>query len=35
MKGTTASLKNCGRVIWTKYKSSVVFQKAFFRIEQL
>jgi len=25
MKGATASLRNCGRFIWTKYQSSVVF----------
>jgi len=25
MKGTTASLRNCGRIIWTKYQSSIVF----------
>jgi len=27
MKGATASLKNCGRIIWTRYQSSVVFRK--------
>jgi len=27
LKGTTASLRNCGRIIWTKYQSSVVFWK--------
>jgi len=27
LKGATASLKNCGRIIWTKYQSSVVFRK--------
>jgi len=27
MKGATASLRNCGRVIWTKYQSSVVLRK--------
>jgi len=27
MKGVTASLRNCGRIIWTKYQSSVVFWK--------
>jgi len=27
MKGTTASLRNCGRIIWTKYQSSFVFRK--------
>jgi len=27
MKGATASLRNCGRIIWTKYQSSVVFGK--------
>jgi len=27
MKGPTASLRNCGRIIWTKYQSSVVFRK--------
>jgi len=27
MKGATASLRNCGRIIWTKYQSSVVFRK--------
>jgi len=27
LKGTTASLKDCGRIIWTKYQSSVVFRK--------
>jgi len=25
--GATASLKTCGRIIWTKYQSSVVFGK--------
>jgi len=23
----TASLKNCGRIIWTNYQSSVTFRK--------
>jgi len=27
MKGATASLRNCGCIIWTKYQSSVVFRK--------
>jgi len=27
MKGVTASLRNCGRIIWTKYQSSIVFWK--------
>jgi len=27
MKDATASLRNCGHIIWTKYQSSVVFQK--------
>jgi len=27
MKGMTASLRNCGPNIWTKYQSTVVFQK--------
>jgi len=27
MKGVTASLRNCGCIIWTKYQSSVVFWK--------
>jgi len=27
LKGTTAGLKDCGRIIWTKYQSSVVFRK--------
>jgi len=27
MKGATASLRNCGRIICKKYQSSVVFQK--------
>jgi len=27
MKGAIASLRNCGRIIWTKYQSSVVFRK--------
>jgi len=27
MEGTTASLRNCGCTIWTKYQSSVVFWK--------
>jgi len=27
LKGATASLKNCGHFIWTKYQSSVVFKK--------
>jgi len=27
MKGATATLRNCGRIIWTKYQSSAVFQK--------
>jgi len=35
MKSTTASLRNCDRIIWTKYQSSVVFQNSFFRIEHL
>jgi len=25
MKGATASLRNCGCIIWTKYQSSIVF----------
>jgi len=27
MKGATTSLRKCGRIIWTKYQSSVVFRK--------
>jgi len=27
LKGATASLKNCGRIIWRKYQWSVVFRK--------
>jgi len=27
MKGVTASLRNCGRIIWTKYQPSVIFRK--------
>jgi len=27
MKGMTASLRNCGRIIWTKYQSNVAFWK--------
>jgi len=27
MKGVTASFRNCGRILWTKYQSSVVFRK--------
>jgi len=27
LKGATASLKDCGRIIRTKYQSSVVFRK--------
>jgi len=27
MKGVTASLRNCGHIIWTKYQSSVLFWK--------
>jgi len=27
MKGATASLRNCGRIIWTKYQSSTAFRK--------
>jgi len=27
MKGATASLRNCGRTILTKYQSRVVFRK--------
>jgi len=27
MKGVTASLRNCGRIICTKYQSSIVFWK--------
>jgi len=27
MKGATASFRNYGRIIWTKYQSSVVFRK--------
>jgi len=27
MKGRTTSIRNCGRIIWTKYQSSVVFWK--------
>jgi len=30
MKGATASLRNCGRIIWTKYQSSIVFRKWLF-----
>jgi len=26
-KDATASIKNCGRIIWTKYQSSDVFPK--------
>jgi len=35
LKGATASLKNCGRIIWTKYQSSVDFKNSLFRIKQL
>jgi len=35
MKGVTASLRNCGRIIWTKYHSSVYFENSLYRIEQL
>jgi len=27
LKGATASLKDCGRIIWTKYQSSVEIPK--------
>jgi len=27
MKGATANLRNCDRIIWTKYQPSVVFRK--------
>jgi len=27
MKGVTASFRNCGRILWTKHQSSVVFRK--------
>jgi len=27
MKGATASLRNYGRIIWTKCQSSIVFRK--------
>jgi len=27
LKGVTASLRNCGRIIWTKYQTSTVFRK--------
>jgi len=27
MKGATASLRNCSRIIWTKHQSTVVFRK--------
>jgi len=27
LKGATASLKNCGHLIWTKSHSSLVFRK--------
>jgi len=27
LKRATAGFRNCGRIIWTKYQSSVVFQK--------
>jgi len=27
MQGATASLRNCGHIIWTKYQSSVIFRK--------
>jgi len=32
LKGTIASLRNCGHIalIWTKYQSSVVFKKQLF-----
>jgi len=30
MKGAIASLRNCGRIIWTKYQSSIVFRKQLF-----
>jgi len=29
MKGAAGSLQNCGRIIWAKYQSSVVFRKYF------
>jgi len=32
MKGMTASLRNCGQIILTKYRSSVVFQKCFLEL---
>ena len=36
MKDAAASLRNCGRIIWTKYQSKVLcFENSFFRIEQL
>jgi len=27
LKAVRTSLRNCGRIIWTKYQSSVVFRK--------
>jgi len=27
LKNATVSLKNCGRIIWTKCQSSVIFRK--------
>jgi len=27
MKGATASLRYCGRIIWTKHQSSFVFRQ--------
>jgi len=27
LKDATASLRNCGHIIWTKYQSSVEFRK--------
>jgi len=27
LKGVTASLRNCGHIIWTKYQSNLVFWK--------
>jgi len=27
LKGVTASLRKCCHIIWTKYQSSIIFQK--------
>jgi len=35
MKGTTANLKTCGRIVRTWYQSASYFENSLFRIKQL